>query len=378
VLIEILSWTPLKLAAPAPILILAVVCATFVGGLVDGLIAAGITVWYYAYNPSSTGTTFPYTHETLRRVLVFACSAPAVALLVGLLKQRAARSTAEAGRKERESADAVYTSLTWTREAERFGREAERRFRAFFDTSVVGVMHTLRERRLVECNQTLVELLGCDTRQELMTMEADRLFEDPTDYAGLMAEVDHGSARAERDIALWRRSGKPLWVRVFVRRLDDPARSRIGHRNGRLAGGPHHFHPDDAGPVDTTRQGSFVRFEAGLENQSDVPRRSHHRHQPVVDPQYRRVGRVHAAGHAGRNQPAHGFRTTRVAAPRRLGVEPWRWLARDRGAEARRRHIGSDARETPSDVDAQLDDGESRAGSSPDAAARVAGAEAWT
>ena len=225
VLIEILSWTPLKLAAPAPILILAVVCATFVGGLVDGLIAAGITVWYYAYDLSSTGTTFPYTHETLRRVLVFGCSAPAVALMVGLLKQRAARSTAEAARKERESADAVYTSLTWTREAERFGREAERRFRAFFDPSVVGVMHTLRDRRLVECNQTLVELLGCDTRQELMTMEADRLFEDPPDYAGLMAEVDRGSARAERDIALWRRSGKPLWVRVFVRRLDDPART---------------------------------------------------------------------------------------------------------------------------------------------------------
>jgi PAS domain S-box-containing protein len=224
-LIEILSWTPLKLAAHAPILLLAVVWATFLSGLVDGLIAAGITVWYYAYDLSSTGTAFPYTHETLRRVLIFACSAPAVALMVGLLKQRATRSTAEAARKERESADAVYTSLTWTREAERFGREAERRFRAFFDTSVVGVMHTLRERRLVECNQTLVELLGCDSRQELMTMEADQLFEDPTDYAWLMAEVDRGSARAERDVALWRRNGTPRWVRVSVRRLDDPTRA---------------------------------------------------------------------------------------------------------------------------------------------------------
>ena len=126
-LIEVLSWTPLKFAASAPILILAVVCATFVGGLVDGLIAAGIVVWYYAYDLSSTGMAFPYTHETLRRVFVFACSAPAVSLMVGLLKQRAARIAAEAARKERESADAVYTSLTWTREAERFGREAERR-----------------------------------------------------------------------------------------------------------------------------------------------------------------------------------------------------------------------------------------------------------
>jgi PAS domain S-box-containing protein len=224
VLIEILSRTPLKFAAHAPILILAVVCATFVGGLVDGLIAAGITVWYYAYDLSSTGTIFPYTYETLRRVLVFACSAPAVALMVGLLKQRVARITAAAARKERESADAVYTSLTWTRDAERLGREGERRFRAFFDTSVVGDMHTLRDRRVVECNQTLVDLVGCDSRQELMTMEADRLFEDPTDCADLMAEVDRGSAPAERDLALWRRSGKPLWVRMSVRRLDDATR----------------------------------------------------------------------------------------------------------------------------------------------------------
>ena len=224
VLIEVLSWTPLKFTASAPILILSVVCATYLTGLVDGLIAAGIVVWYYAYDLSATGTVFPYTHEALRRVLVFGCSAPAVALMVGLLKQRAARSRAEASRKERESADAVYTSLTWTREAERFGRETERRARAFFDTREVGVMHTLRDRRLVECNQTLVELLGLDSRQELMSMEADRLFEDPTEYTGLLAEVDRSSAPAERDLALWRRSGKPLWVRVSVKRLDDPSR----------------------------------------------------------------------------------------------------------------------------------------------------------
>jgi len=40
-LLENLSWIPRKFAAPAPILILGVVSATFVGGLADGLIAAG-------------------------------------------------------------------------------------------------------------------------------------------------------------------------------------------------------------------------------------------------------------------------------------------------------------------------------------------------
>jgi PAS domain S-box-containing protein len=224
-LIEVLSRTRLKIATPAPILILAVACASFLGGLVDGLIAAGITVWYYAYDLSAPGTTFPYSHETLRRVLVFACSAPAVALMVGLLKQRAARITAEAARKERESADAVYTSLTWTRTADRAGREAERRFRAFFDASVVGVMQTVPEGRVVECNETLVDFLGYGSREELMAIAADRLFEDPMEYRALLTEVASSDGPKERDLALRRQNGKPIWTRVRVKRLNDPAPS---------------------------------------------------------------------------------------------------------------------------------------------------------
>ena len=56
-------------------------------------------------------------------------------------------------------------------------------------------------------------------------MEAGRLFEDPTEYGALIAEVGRGSAAVERDLALWRRSGKPLWARVSVRRLDDATRT---------------------------------------------------------------------------------------------------------------------------------------------------------
>lgn len=143
--------------------------------------------------------------------------------MVGLLEQRAARITAE---------------------AERFGREAERRFRAFFDTSVAGAMHTLRDRRVVECNRTLVELLGCDSRQELMTMEADRLFEDPTDYAELRAAADRGSAPAERRRLVGRgtRLRHGAADRPAPRRLDlvrgQPRRRGVLFRPGRGPGAP--------------------------------------------------------------------------------------------------------------------------------------------
>ena len=138
------------------------------------------------------------------------------------------------------------------------------------------------------------------------------------------------------------------------------------------------FHSHDTGPVDSAGQRSVVRLEAGMEDKSNLPRRGDRRHQPVVDSQHRRARCVHAAGYAGRHQPAHGVRPTRATKSGHLGIESWRWLARDRRAEARHRHIGSDAREASTEADPQLDDGQSRTGASPDVAARVAGAEAGT
>jgi len=56
-----------------------------------------------------------------------------------------ARIAADAARRERDSSDAVYASLTWSREAEKTGREAERRYRAFFD-AVAPVLAAVTQR----------------------------------------------------------------------------------------------------------------------------------------------------------------------------------------------------------------------------------------
>ena len=94
-------------------------------------------------------------------MLVYACSAPAVALMVGVIKQRAARIAADAARRERDSSDAVYASLTWSREAEKTGREAERRYRAFFDangtqTAVFPFPNKVPNDSLPEGNSALI------------------------------------------------------------------------------------------------------------------------------------------------------------------------------------------------------------------------------
>ena len=223
-IIEGFSWTPWQIVAPTTLLLTAVVASTFVGGLVDGLISAGITVWYYSYLLSSPGTIFPYTHETLRRVLVYACSAPAIALMVGVIKQRAARIAADAARRERDSSDAVYASLTWSREAEKTGREAERRYRAFFDANVAGIVHAFRDGRVLQCNETLRRMIGFDTVEEIKARDIRDLFQERADFDRIVERLDRGTLSVEEELGFRRRDGDPRRVRLTARRLEEGAR----------------------------------------------------------------------------------------------------------------------------------------------------------
>jgi len=223
-IIEGFSWTPWQIVAPTTLLLTAVVASTFVGGLVDGLISAGITVWYYSYLLSSPGTIFPYSHETLRRVLVYACSAPAVALMVGVIKQRAARIAADAARRERDSSDAVYASLTWSREAEKTGREAERRYRAFFDANVAGIVHAFRDGRVLQCNETLRRLIGFDTVEDIKARDIRDLFQERADFDRIVERLDRGTLSVEEELGIRRRDGGPRRVRLTARRLEEGAR----------------------------------------------------------------------------------------------------------------------------------------------------------
>ncbi len=222
-LLEVLSWTPWSFAVPTTILLTAVVASTFVGGLVDGLISAGITAWYYSYLLSSPGMVFPYSHEALRRVLVFACSAPAVALMVGVIKQRAARVAAEAKRKERESSDAVFASLTWTRDAQKTGREAERRYRALFDASVMGILRGFRDGRPVECNEAFVRLLGYGDRADVMARNTRDFFAASADFERVLERLDSGGLSIEEELGFRRKDGEIRRMRLSARRLEEGA-----------------------------------------------------------------------------------------------------------------------------------------------------------
>ncbi len=90
-LIEALAPTPLRLANPPALFVLAVVFAAFDGGVRAGLVSAVLAWAYIAYFFAQPAGSFHYADADLRRVVVWAFVLPVMAYMVGLLNRRAAR-----------------------------------------------------------------------------------------------------------------------------------------------------------------------------------------------------------------------------------------------------------------------------------------------
>jgi PAS domain S-box-containing protein len=86
--IELLDKTLFKIPNPGPIYLIAIVYAAFTGGLPSGLVSAGITLLYAVYYFSTPGQLFHYSDDNLRNVIILAVTIPAIAIMVGILKQR--------------------------------------------------------------------------------------------------------------------------------------------------------------------------------------------------------------------------------------------------------------------------------------------------
>ncbi len=109
--IEVFAQMGLRIPNPPAILILCVVLSAFSGGLLSGVVSAGIAWLYIAYFFSIPGHPFQYTDENLWRVIVWALTTPATALMVGILKRRNDRTFKEILQREQEFSASLTESL---------------------------------------------------------------------------------------------------------------------------------------------------------------------------------------------------------------------------------------------------------------------------
>ena len=86
-------------------------------------------------------------------------------------------------------------------------REKERRFTELFETLQEGVYFSTPEGKLLDANPALVQMLGCDSRDELLSMDPSALNVDPSQGSVLGRSADDRGSERSRELMLRRKDG---------------------------------------------------------------------------------------------------------------------------------------------------------------------------
>jgi two-component system NtrC family sensor kinase len=108
--------------------------------------------------------------------------------------------------------------------------EAERRYRDLFDSIQEGAFFCDPDGRMVDANRALVEMLGCSSREELLTRN---LFEDLLPPAGrgrLLEELRNSEVMRNRETELRRQNGRPLEALLHVSAVRDASGALVQYR----------------------------------------------------------------------------------------------------------------------------------------------------
>jgi len=217
-ILELLSWGTLKIPNPPAILLLIVVFSAFIGGVRSGLVAALIAWGYFAYFFSIPGHPFQHTTENFRRVLVWAVTTPAMAIMVGILKDRTEGAVAIS----RENAE-LAEQIAERKQAEQALHESEGQYRTLFERIPVGLIRTSPEGTILDANPGLVEMLGFPNRDELLTANMNDLYVNSQERQEARAQVERAGDVSGLELHLRRHDGTPIWVRANGRVIRDAA-----------------------------------------------------------------------------------------------------------------------------------------------------------
>ncbi len=109
-------------------------------------------------------------------------------------------------------------------------REREMRFTELFETLQEGVYFTTPEGTILDVNQSLVRMLGYDSKHELLARNAAELFCDPEERLRELQELEQSGAFRGREIRLRRKDGAVIACYDTARAMWNPERRQLRYQ----------------------------------------------------------------------------------------------------------------------------------------------------
>jgi diguanylate cyclase (GGDEF)-like protein/PAS domain S-box-containing protein len=98
-------------------------------------------------------------------------------------------------------------------------RASESRHRLLFERNLAGVYHNTVDGRMIECNDALPRMLGYDSKEEFLRLNARDLYLNPDDRERFLATIREQGGIRGVEICLRRKDGRPVWLLESVHML---------------------------------------------------------------------------------------------------------------------------------------------------------------
>ncbi len=102
--------------------------------------------------------------------------------------------------------------ISKSKQAEEAIRASERRYRQLFENNLAGVYRTTLDGRFLDCNDAMVRLLRCDSREQILASNCHDFYLDPPERGSLIHRLlEHGTI-TNLEVCYRRHDGSLVWV----------------------------------------------------------------------------------------------------------------------------------------------------------------------
>jgi len=108
------------------------------------------------------------------------------------------------------------------RELKGYVHRLDQRYNVFFERNLAGLYRSKLGGEIMECNDALARILGYESKDELIGMDANKFYFNPSERKTHIALIKKQKYIRNQKLALKKKNGSKVWISISTTEINDP------------------------------------------------------------------------------------------------------------------------------------------------------------